>query len=71
MVPEGHQEVALARTRRSHQTEVLRRPDPLQAGQVVEGRSLDRRGGDIELLECLGDGERGGLHPGPCVREIP
>ena len=55
--------MALARSGRSDQTEVLLGPDPLEAGQVVEGRLFDRRGGDVELVEGLGHREGGGLQP--------
>ena len=38
--------------------------DPFQGGEVVQGRAGDGARGPVQLLECLDDGERRGLHPG-------
>jgi hypothetical protein len=65
------QGVALAGAGWPDQTQVLVGTDPLQAGQVVEGRAGDRGRGDVELLQGLGDGERGGLEPVAGVRGVP
>ena len=40
VVSEGDEEVGLARPRRSHETEILLGPDPLEADQVVERRPV-------------------------------
>jgi hypothetical protein len=64
------QRVALAGAGRPDQTQILVGTDPLQAGQVVEGRAGDRGGGDVELLQGLGDGEGGGLEPVAGVRGV-
>ena len=41
--------------------------DPLEGGEVVEGRLRDRGHGEVELVEGLGDRERRGLEPGAGV----
>ena len=57
--PEGEQQVALAGAGGSDQAHVLRGPDPFQVGQVVEGGRRDRGGGQVELVQRLGDREAG------------
>ena len=52
-MPEGDEEVALAGARRSHEDQVLPGPDPLERGEVVEGRPGDGALGDRELVERL------------------
>ena len=64
---EGDQDVALAGAGRPDQAQVLRGGDPFQRGEVVQGGAGDGAGGPVELVEGLGDRERGGLHPGPGV----
>jgi hypothetical protein len=49
-VAEGDEEVALAGPGRADEAEVLPAGDPLERREVVEGRRLDRRRGDVEVL---------------------
>src|SRR6266851_3723244 len=67
---EGDQDVALARSGRPDQAQILPGGDPFQGGEVVQGRAGDGAGGPVELVECLGDGERRGFHPGPGVGRV-
>ena len=55
-------------SRRSDQTQILLGGDPLEADQVVEGGSGDRRRVHVELVERLGHRERRALQAGPGVR---
>jgi hypothetical protein len=65
--PERDKHVALARAGWSDEADILRGPDPFQAGEVVEGRLRDRGCGDVEVLKSLGDWERGLPKPGAGV----
>jgi hypothetical protein len=50
-------------TGRPDQAGILRGADPFQRGEVIEGRGRDRRRGDIEHVQRLGDRERCLPHP--------
>jgi hypothetical protein len=64
MAAEGDEQVALAGAGGADETQVLSCGDPLEAGQVVEGRGLHRRRSHVELVEGLGDRERCRLEAG-------
>ena len=66
-VAEGDEEVALAGAGGADQADVLRGADPFEDGEVVERRWRDRGRGDVELVEGLGDRERGVPQPGAGV----
>src|SRR5919106_1651784 len=69
-VAESYEDVALASAGRADQADVLGGAEPLQGCQVVERRAWDRRRGDVEGLEGLGDREGGGLEPGAGVGRV-
>src|SRR5262249_51133190 len=64
---EGDQDVALARSGRPDQAQILLCRDPPQGGEVIQGRTGDGAGGPVQLVEGLDDGERRYFHPGPGV----
>jgi hypothetical protein len=64
---ECNQDVRFARAGCPDQAAVFRRPDPLQAGEVVKRRARDRGGSEVELCEALGHRECRRPHPGAGV----
>ncbi len=67
---EGDEEVAFAGPGGADEAHVLPGGDPFERAQVVERGGLDRRRGDVELLEGLGHGEPGRLHAVPGVGRV-
>jgi len=59
--------VALAGAGRADQAQVLGGGDPFQGSEVVQGGAGDRGDAAVELLQGLGDRERGGFEPGAGV----
>lgn len=66
-VAERDEQMALAGAGGSDEAEVLRGADPLERGEVVEGRGWDRGAGDVEPVEGLGDREPRGAQSGAGV----
>jgi hypothetical protein len=60
-VAEAEQQMRLAGAGRPDQAQILLGPDPLQAGQIVEGGLRYRGGLDLELLQALAQREAGEL----------
>ena len=67
---EGDEVVGLAGAGRSDEAQVVGAADPVEGDQVVVAGRRDGGLGEVELVECLVDGEAGGGHPVAAVRLV-